>query len=332
MFRENHHFEVRGYEPPVVVDRYSVIMSDVFMRYLKAISILLVLLASFSLISWSKTSLRTVENINKQLFLELPPLYLPEAKYVRLITLGFNNVVSDILWFNTLSYFGKQFHAGKDYKWLSNMCDLVTTLNPRASHSIEFCATMLSWSAKDPEKSNLILARAINDHPQIWRYRYLRAFNYWYFLENRQLARQDLLAAAKLPNAPAFLASMASRLVATDQDPHLAVEFLKEIISKSNDENAKKTLAEKLNMATITLNISSLNIAIEYFEKQKGYRPKHLDELVQNGIVTFIPKDAWGGTFYLDETTGEIKTTSGKKGLAFGGKTAKTGIAASNKE
>lgn len=274
---------------------------------------------------YSKEKLRAFERSNHVFFLDLPPLYLPQLRYVKLITLGFNNLASDLLWFNTLNYFGKRFQAGRDYKWLSNNCDLVTSLNPSALDAIEFCAMLLSWSAKEPEKSNEILTSAIKNHPLAWRYRYLRGFNYWYFLEDRTAAGEDLLAASTLPDAPVFLASLASRLLASDQDPEIAVLFLENVIRNTKDNSAKAALTEKLKLAYVSVDIKRLTKLLLIYQDKFGQKANSLQSLKDSGLISTIPKDPFGDPYFLDES-GIIKSTSGKTGLIFGGKTAKTGI------
>ena len=149
----------------------------------------LILIVSISLapLSWAKGALRNshaeaTQKLERQLE---EPLYLPDARYIRLITLGFDNFVSDILWFQTVNYFGKQYLGGKDYRWLDSMCTLVTTLNANAMHVYDFCGTLLAWMAKDATASNRILTRGIESHPNHWRFRYLRGFNKWYFFERQ---------------------------------------------------------------------------------------------------------------------------------------------------
>ena len=301
-------------------------------KVFKIIALLIICICSVFVANYSKETLRTYNQANKDKMGDFPPLYLPEVKYVKLVSAGFNNFVSDVLWFNTVSYFGKQYEAKRDFKWLNHMCDLVTSLDPRATPTMEFCAVMLSWSAKEPEKSNFLLSRAITNQPDYWRWYYLRAFNYWYFLDDPEKARDDLVAASHLQDAPAFIASMASRFILSDQDPKIAVDFLKEQVSRTKDENARTALIDKLNLAYITLHIFQLNQDVQVFEQKFGYRPTDLNEMVSKKLLVAIPKDPFGGNYYIDEQTKEIKTSSGRAGLKLNAKTSKTGIAAQPNE
>lgn len=255
---------------------------------------------------------------------EHAPLYLPHAKYVRLVTLGYDTFFSKVLWFNTINYFGKQFAGSHDYRWLGDMCDLVTVLDPKANHAVEFCGTLLAWVAKEPAKAVAILSRGIENDSSRWRYFYLRGFAYWYFLERLDLAKDDFLAATNIPGAPSFLASMASRLVAENNGPTLARQFLEEMVANTPDPAAQKALKSKLKRAKLAERIYIIELALESYRKSEGSEPPDLNALVERGYLTALPEDPYKGTFFMKD--GKVQTTSNKRGLGFTGKTAKTGM------
>lgn len=255
------------------------------------------------------------------------PLSLPEVKYVRLITLGYNNLFGNILWFSTLDYFGKHLAGDRDYPWLGHMCSLVTSLDSRARHVYEFCSTLLSWVAREPQLSEELLTKAISSEPDYWRYYYLRGFMYWYFLDQPENAKTDLSKAASLPNAPPFLASIASRMMVSNDSPDTAIRFLQDLIANTSDKHAKKALGSHLKKAYISRDLRVLeNLTLRYRE-QTGMLVTSLQDLVQAEMLSKIPKDPYGKEYYLDSASGEIKAGSGKKGLEFYGKTSKTGLA-----
>ena len=196
---------------------------------------------------------------------EQSPLYLPEAKKVRTVTLGFDQLASDILWFQTLNYFGKQIERKRDIPWLAHMCDLVTDLDRKAKHAFEFCSTLLSWVAKDPNTSVRLLDRAIDEDPNYWRYYYIRGFTHWYFLDDRKKAAKDLSKAAGLPDAPLFLSSLAGRMLASDDSPATAIRFLKNLIEQNKDPHAKTVLHEKLKLAYVSRDLKALQKQMSYF-------------------------------------------------------------------
>lgn len=258
---------------------------------------------------------------------ERKPLYLPETDKVRLITLGFDRFFANILWFNTLNYFGKQLAAGADYNWLGHMCKLVSELDTKNRPVVEFCATMLSWVAQEPEISTQILRKAISVEPEYWRYRYLLGFNYWYFHEQPKKAKSILQKAALIQGAPTFLASLAARLTVQDGDPQLAIRLLDDLLRRTSDPRARQALSEKRNLAIVTRDISVLNKLIVRYEESTGKPVQKFEQLLAAGMLKELPKDPYGEVYQLDAGAREISSGKGQRGLVFNGKTATTGLA-----
>lgn len=257
-----------------------------------------------------------------------PPFFLPELRYVKLVSFGFPTILARTLWFSTINYFGKQMGARKDVRWLSHMCELTTSLDSGPRDPLEFCSTMLAWVIKDPVKADRILTLGIKRHPTYWRFYYLRGFNRWYFLEDMDAAQKDLLEATKQPDCLPFVHGLASRMMTKNGSTAVAKAYLSEMVEKTTDEAARSVFQEKLSQAVLTEYFDLLNEGISRFEKKMGVKPKVIEDLVNERILRTIPKDPFGGDFLLNVETGEVYTTSGKKPLLFAGKTAKTGIMA----
>ena len=292
---------------------------------------LALLLASSTAALWSREWLRQQGALNREQ--DRPPLYLPDAEHVKLLTLGFNNFFSDLLWFNTINYFGKQFEGNKDYRWLGHMCDLVTQLDGNATHAFEFCGTLVSWEAKRFDETERLLTRAVELHPDSWRFLYLRGFNRWYFLNRQDLASEDFVHASKLPDAPAFLGSLASRMLAGQNNINMAIQLLQDLVKNSTDKKAKAALEEKLQRAVLRRDLDNLNKAVTQYTERSGAKPGSLDELVNHKVLRYVPHEPFGGAYILDPISGEVKSTSGKKPLDFTGKNKDSGFfAAENKD
>ncbi|MCB0328234.1 MAG: hypothetical protein KDD70_01185 [Bdellovibrionales bacterium] len=175
-------------------------------------------------------------------------LYLPNGTALSVLSFGYQNVLADVLWFKTVSYFGKHYRGDKDYTWLKHMCTLITDLNPRAEEVFAFCGTMLSWEVEDPRGAHDLFTKAIHYNPQYWRYYYLRGFISMYFLENQQAAEEDFARAATLTDAPVFLARLAASKMSLS-DPVAAVAFLTNMLETTEDPNQRAALADKLKQA-----------------------------------------------------------------------------------
>ena len=262
----------------------------------------------------------------QSLSIEEVPYCLPNKSGLKYLSLGFNTLMSKIIWFNTLNYFGERFQDRKDFPWLSTMCELVTTLDPQARHYFEFCATALSWMAKDPQSSIKILDRAIESENTYWKYYYLRGFNYWYFFKKYDLAKQDLVKASKLENAPAFISSLASRLLNQEEGPNIAREFLEQVLNNTQDEKIRLALSIRLKESILSEGLFTIKKASEQYFKDFGKIPVSVEELLIKNYIKNLPNEPYGERYLVNQESGAVYTSSGRLGLKFNAKTFDTGI------
>ena len=293
-----------------------------------SVAVALLLLVSATATSFHSRSALEQARAARKVEANLPPIYLPEVRYVRLLTAGYDTTASKLLWFSTINYFGKQFAAGdRDYRWLGEMCELVTHLDPKARHAFEFCATLLSWVAKEPQKSLALLDRAVAAEPEYWRYRYLRGFTNWYFLDRMDLAKDDFVLLPRLADSPPQFALLASRVIANQDSAQMAMEFLQQLVEQTADPKVKRKIGKRLRQAQLAVHLKAIGDASAAFSRERGRFPYSVDELVQSALLAEPPREPFGGRYEIDPLSGEVRTTSGKKPLTFAGKTAKTGVA-----
>jgi hypothetical protein len=172
-------------------------------------------------------------------------LYMPNGQALSVVSIGYRNSLAHLLWFTTVDYFGRHYASDKNYQWLGHMCDLVTTLSPRLPHVYQFCSNMLSWEANTPQRSIPILAKAMQNLPNDWRFPYLRGVTHMFFLKDTESASKDFLLAARLPGAHAIVKRLAAKTLASLETPETAVEFLDEMIRQEQDPNARRALEHR---------------------------------------------------------------------------------------
>lgn len=304
------------------------ILSDFFNKnsLRNTLIIFLIFIFSISIIYYSRNSVLSIRKDKSQLY-DTVPLYLPDIKAVKFISLGYNSFLASLFWFKTIDYFGSQFASKQSMPWFSYMCELVTELDPKSKHVFEFCGTLMSWIAREPKRCVSLLTRAIEEDGTYWRYYYLRGFTYWYFLEDFHSAKSDFEYASKLPDAPIFLSSLASRLISHSGDIESAIAFLKSGIESSDDVITRKALEERLQLAYVSRDISKLKMVYLKFKDNTGREPNSIEELIAPGYLLSVPIDPYGKPYIYDFESKEFYSEKGKRGLHFPGKTAKTGIA-----
>lgn len=285
---------------------------------MKPVSFLFFILA-VSLVSFSEEKLLRIHS-EVQVRMERPErevLYLPSGVGLQFLSFGYQNFVADILWFHTISYFGKHYRGDRNYTWLSHMCSLVAELNPRARHVVEFCGTMLAWEAERPKEALVLLSKAIDREPEYWNYYYLKGFTEFYFLNDSAAAQESLEKGASLPDAPAFVARLAAEKMLSS-DPTSAIRFLSQMIQEAEsgrrplDEIQLSSLKSKLRQSIHEANLYTYDSALKAYVKKYGNLPRGLEELVEGGFLQ-VPSsgfsDPYGGTYYIDPETQTVRST-----------------------
>lgn len=173
-------------------------------------------------------------------------LYLPSGRGLELISFGYRNVLSDILWFNTINYFGKHYRSDRNYEWLSHMCSLVTRLDQKAVYVYEFCGLMLAWEAGKHDDALALLSYGMDHNPDSWKLPYLRGMTYLIFLNNTELAAGDFVRSSKLPEVHPTIVRLAAKKLSSLENTETAIEFLKERISSSSEGWEREALLNKL--------------------------------------------------------------------------------------
>lgn len=238
-------------------------------------------------------------------------LYLPNGDGLEFLSFGYRNLLSDVLWFNTINYFGKHFKSDGNYTWLSHMCQLVTQLDPDAHYAYQFCSTMLGWEAGMPEASIEILNRAISNHPDNWLYYYLRGFNYFYFLDNEDKAQLDFTKAATYPEAPVVVERLAAKKMAMS-DPNMAIEFLVDRLKMASDASERRALEGRLKEVIYERDARLLEQAVAHYRSQHGELPASLEWMREQGLFSGKLEDPFGGVYELNPETGEVLSSTGR--------------------
>ncbi|MGI6524617.1 MAG: hypothetical protein ACOX2O_04910 [Bdellovibrionota bacterium] len=206
------------------------------------ILILFCLLTALAGSAEKRLSLLANAERNKQIISTQEVLYLPNGKALKLLSFGYQKVLSHIIWFKTVNYFGKHFKSDREYTWLNQMCNLVTNLNEDATYAYDFCALMLAWEAEKPGLALHLLNKAIANNPRVWRYYYLRGIYHSFFFKDAELASADFRYGARLKDAPNFMSELAAKELVGDRSE--ALRFLEHAISQAKNPQEKAALLE----------------------------------------------------------------------------------------
>jgi tetratricopeptide (TPR) repeat protein len=240
------------------------------------------------------------------------PVYLPKAEYLRPMSLGYANVLADVLWFRAISYFGGHYRSDRTYPWLAHMCDLVTDLDPRAEHVYRFAGVILPWEAGAADEGIRMLEKGTQTFPDSWLLHYWLGFNYYFFKSDFAKAAFHMHRAATLPGAHPNAARLAALLYKKEYDPDTALAFLGEMERNADSGQMREIVRRHMLEARLADDLERLADAVEAYRARHGRIPPSIDSLVEAQLLLEIPVEPFGGRYVIDPQTGAVSSSSGE--------------------
>lgn len=237
-------------------------------------------------------------------------LLLPKSRYLRYISLGFREMVADLLWLRVTQMYGEidfqEKATKKEWKYLYRMTSMVTDLDPYFFIPYYFSAVVFPWHANMVEEANRLLMKGMVYRSWDWRLPFYIGFNVYYFLGDNRKAAHYILRASRLPQSPQYLPKLASRLLYESGRLESAIALLEEILKTTEDPSFKEEIERRLKALR---DILYLKRAVKVYSAKFGRLPVSLEDLVRAGIIDSIPVEPYGGHYYLDEI-GDVKSTT----------------------
>ncbi len=240
------------------------------------------------------------------------PVYLPQAEYLRPMSLGWQNALANLLWFRTISYFGQHYRSDRTYPWLAHMCDLVTDLDPRAEHVYRFAGVILPWEANQVDAGIRLLEKGLRQFPDSWMLHYHLGFHAYFFKNDYAAALRHLRQAMALPGAHPAIARLAAVLAAQQYGPETTLAFLDELRNDIDSADVRNVVVEHMREARLAADLQALGAASAAYRDRTSTIAATPQALVAAGLLSAVPADPFGGEYVLDPQTGAARSSTGR--------------------
>jgi hypothetical protein len=267
----------------------------------------------FFLIPTYFVTLSTVSRINKILPTGDETNILLPSPILKVTSLDFDGLVSDVIYLKALVDYGSTFVGNKrlaiskaQYTRLYNMLMTSTDLDPYFLDPYFLGNSILSWEANRVADSILLLKKGSQFRNWDYWLPFYIGFNYYYFLRDNINASKYLMIASQKPGADPFFAYFAARLAYEGNRTENAIVFLEGILKTTKDETMRKDY--KIRLETLK-SMLDLEKGAAVYKERVGVYPAKISDLIEQRIIGRIPEDPYGGEFYIDKD-GSVKTTS----------------------
>lgn len=247
-------------------------------------------------------------------------MFLPRGEYLKPLVLGYEQLVGDIIWLRTIQILGDKMVTPEGYGWSYHALDVVTTLDPKFAYAYQLGGVHLSVLGNRPDLSNLLLEKGMKENPDVWQIPFYLGYNLFFYLNDFKSAAEYMAKASELPGHPEYLPRLASRLYVQAGNPDVALDFLTRIYKETEDENIRKTLEKRIKEIIVERDARFLEDAIRRYREVYNIDPQDLRDLIEKEIITEIPKEPFGGYYYLNKVDRKVYSSMIKERMRIYGK------------
>ena len=235
---------------------------------------------------------------------------LPQGEYLKPAFLGYHHLGADILWLRLIQVIGNKGHSAGEYEWMYHALDVITTLDPQYAYAYYAGGVTLGDLANRPDLSIRLLEKGGKANPQVWNIPFLLGYNYYFLLGDPAEGAEYIMKAASLPDGPAYLPGLATRMAAEAGNPDTALAFLEARLRETHDPEMREVLANRMKEVIIERDLRILEDAVEVYRMQHRALLATLTDLVVARALPSLPQEPFGGDYRLDPKTGTVSSST----------------------
>ena len=240
---------------------------------------------------------------------------LPKGEYLKPALIGYHHLGADTFWLKLLQVVGKKRNSDDEYEWIYHALDVITTLDPQYAYAYYVGGNILGDLANRPDLGNRLLEKGANENPDVWYIPFLLGYNHYFLLGDPAKGSEYIMKAASLPDRPAYLPGLATRMAAEAGSPGTALAFLEARLGETEDPQTRESLAKRMKEVIIERDIQALGKAVELYQTIHRVLPLTLSALVTERILMSLPQEPFGGEYRLDSKTGFVSSSTHPKRL-----------------
>jgi hypothetical protein len=231
-------------------------------------------------------------------------LYVPSAKVLRRMSLGYNGLLADLYWTRAVQYFGARHRVhAQSYPLLAPLLDITTGLDPHLLVAYEFGSIFLAQEppegAGEPQKAVELVQRGIQTNPQSWRLYYHLGYIQALELHDYPAASATFLRGSQIPGAYGWMKIMAATLAQHGGELGTARELWSRIYESADDAAIRRNAVKHLQALQAEDDMRRLEALVQNYRARIGRLPANFQERVAAGWLRRIPTDPVGHPYRL---------------------------------
>ena len=198
---------------------------------------------AFALLSATVVSATHAKRYNYRPYLH-DNLYLPSGKFIKQVSLGYEQLAADFTWASAIQYYGGYRQEYHDLAYFSGLIDIVTDLDPHFIFPYVFGAVVMSQDLQAFPEAVALLRKGMTRNPQQWEFPFEIAFLYYVDAHDNEMAARYFELAARMPGGGDKARRFAAFIYSQAGHEHNAIRMWEELI-ETTDEPWMRELAER---------------------------------------------------------------------------------------
>src|SRR6266571_6379798 len=236
-----------------------------------------------------------------------PLLYLPSGKYLRVMALGFDGLLADVLYLWSIQYYGN-YDIRDRYDYLERIYDqVITELDPHYLDPYLIGALIMTTEERRPEMALRLLDKGIERNPDQWIMPFEAGFLCYNDLHDYQRAAGYFEKALRAPGVHPLVRRLYAEMYSRAGDKRTSLREWSEIYRTSTDDYVRNVAWNHVHDLKVDLDVADLSDAVGRFRAREARPPRRLQELLRAGLLGELPRDPEDRDYLYDSESGVVR-------------------------
>ena len=237
--------------------------------------------------------------------------YLPDSVVLRIVSADQKPLAAAALVFKTMMYYGGLSEGGQgksfstDFTGMGQTLSSVTRLDPYNMDTYYFGQATLVWDLQHFAEANALLDYGMRHRDWDFYLPLFAGFNSAYFMKDYESAARYYRRVGELTGSDYFM-KLTGRYLYDIGETEQAIAYLTTMVEDARNDAVRQGLSMRLEAFQA---VRDIEVARDRFREANGKLPEDLNVLLKDGFLSALPKDPYGGAFFLDDK-GKVQSTS----------------------
>ncbi len=236
-----------------------------------------------------------------------PLLYLPSGKYLRVMALGFDGLMADVLYLWSIQYYAN-YDIRDRYNYLEQIYDqVITELDPHYLDPYLVGALIMTTEARQPEMALRLLDKGVARNPDQWIVAFEAGFLCYNDLHDYKRAAGYFEKALQVPGVHPLVRRLYAEMYNRAGDKRTSLREWSEIYETSTDEYVRNVAWNHVHDLKVDVDLADLDDAAARFHARQGRPPRGPQELVSTGLLGSLARDPEDRDYLYDASSGQFR-------------------------